>query len=615
MNIECKELEQFLFLVLDTMRRRRGLTDAELAKIMQDYIPSDSESEVDNENSDDSDYRVHTTAHDISSSESDDNSDSNDTNLYNVQATQQMSSDGSGSSKSCFPKIVWRKEPNNLTLQSFTHPCGAADFVKDMHNPEAIDLFSIFITEEILENIVFQTNLYAEQMYQTNGKPYKATSITEIKAFIGINILMGIKKLPSYRDYWSTAPDMQDPYISQLMTVNRFGWLLSNLHIADNRNTPKRSDPDFDKLYKLRPLISDLGKNFESAFLPSEIVAIDESMIKFKGRSSLKQYLPKKPTKRGYKVWILADKSGYCWKFEIYTGKKNNVVERQLGARVVTTLTNDLIGKNHRVFFDNYFTNPDLLLELLNKQIYACGTVNPTRKNLPKLCDDKKMTQGDYDWATSQTGLVAMKWKDKKCVHLLSNFHDPNSLTDVERRQKDGTVKSVKCPSAIQDYNQNMNCVDKLDQLKGSYEIDRKSHKWWHRIFWYLIDLSVVNAYIVHQDLGLPQIKLKDFRRSISQSLVTDAFVTGRRKSLHKKRKLSQSPSTSVQLKKHKPFVPKLVRIENSAHQPMRSTRRRCAHCSTKKHAKRTDWICSICQVPLCLGKTKNCFQIFHSDA
>ncbi len=33
----------------------------------------------------------------------------------------------------------------------------------------------------------------------------------------------------------------------------------------------------------------------------SENVSIDESMIKFKGRSSLKQYLPKKPIKEDLK--------------------------------------------------------------------------------------------------------------------------------------------------------------------------------------------------------------------------------------------------------------------------------------------------------------------------
>ena len=50
-------------------------------------------------------------------------------------------------------------------------------------------------------------------------------------------------------------------------------------------------------------------------------VAIDEAMVAFKGRSSIKQYMPMKPVKRGYKIWCLCDShNGYLWNFEVYTG-------------------------------------------------------------------------------------------------------------------------------------------------------------------------------------------------------------------------------------------------------------------------------------------------------
>lgn len=31
--------------------------------------------------------------------------------------------------------------------------------------------------------------------------------------------------------------------------------------------------------------------------------AVDEAIVPFKGQFSLKQYMPKKPVKRGFKVW------------------------------------------------------------------------------------------------------------------------------------------------------------------------------------------------------------------------------------------------------------------------------------------------------------------------
>ncbi len=57
--------------------------------------------------------------------------------------------------------------------------------------------------------------------------------------------------------------------------------------------------------------------------VPGKELAADEAMIKFQGRSSLKQYMPKKPIKRGMKVWVLGDSSnGYFCRLDIYTGKK-----------------------------------------------------------------------------------------------------------------------------------------------------------------------------------------------------------------------------------------------------------------------------------------------------
>lgn len=88
-------------------------------------------------------------------------------------------------------------------------------------------------------------------------------------------------------------------------------------------NTPVRSS-DHDKLHKVRPLIEKINANAKKAYSYSEALSIDESMIPFKGRSTLKQYMPMKPIKRGYKVWCIADhRTGYIYGFDIYTGLYN----------------------------------------------------------------------------------------------------------------------------------------------------------------------------------------------------------------------------------------------------------------------------------------------------
>ena len=120
-------------------------------------------------------------------------------------------------------------------------------------------------------------------------------------AFIALNFVMGVRKLPSYKDCWSSHPMLRDPHISDVMFLKKFQWLLANFHLNDNNQMPSRGDKNFDKLYKVRPF-HNLNEQFLKSYKPTECQSIDESMIKFKGRSSFKQCIPKKPIKREYKV-------------------------------------------------------------------------------------------------------------------------------------------------------------------------------------------------------------------------------------------------------------------------------------------------------------------------
>ena len=62
-------------------------------------------------------------------------------------------------------------------------------------------------------------------------------------------------------------------------------------------------------------------------------------MIPFKGRSSMKQYMPKKPVKRGFKIWMRADAvNGYVSELDVYVGKKKNKVQTGLDRTVVENL-------------------------------------------------------------------------------------------------------------------------------------------------------------------------------------------------------------------------------------------------------------------------------------
>ncbi|CAG5054386.1 unnamed protein product [Parnassius apollo] len=140
---------------------------------------------------------------------------------------------------------------------------------------------------------------------------------------------MGIHVLPNISLNWSSDPMFRVAEIANVMTVKRFKKVLANLHLNDNSQVPKRGEEGYDKLYKIRPMIKILNTAFQSGGVCSSSQSIDECMIKFKGRSTLKQYMPKKPIKRGFKVWSRCDSlTGYLYQFEIYTGKNMTPLQR-----------------------------------------------------------------------------------------------------------------------------------------------------------------------------------------------------------------------------------------------------------------------------------------------
>ncbi|XP_030751366.1 piggyBac transposable element-derived protein 4-like [Sitophilus oryzae] len=193
-------------------------------------------------------------------------------------------------------------------------------------------------------------------------------------------------------------------------------------------------------------------------------------------------------------------------------------------------MLNGLENKEHIVYFDNFFNSTELLEDLKKKLIHACGTVNPSRKTLPVFKPDRKLKRGEFEVFSNPSRIVAFKWRDKRSVYLLSNFHSPFGTTEVNRKEKNGTTTKVRCPQALSDYNANMNFVDKFDQNLNLYKINRKSKKWWHRIFFYFLDAAVVNAFVLYKELHSPKISMKEFRRSVSQGLVADLVIKNKRK-------------------------------------------------------------------------------------
>ena len=254
-------------------------------------------------------------------------------------------------------------------------------------------VFKLFYTPQLVLEITRQTNSYAEEvMGPAKFSEWTPVTPSELEAYMGFNFLMGLNPKPSIPDYWRRDTIYHYPPIADRISRDRYHDISRYLHFVDNTTLSPPQTPGYDHLGKIRPLLDYLHSRFQSVYIPGRELAVDEAMIKFLGRSSLKQYMPNKPVKRGIKVWVLADSSnGYFSRLEVYTGKKGAAVEKGLGARVVKDLTRDFQRRWHRVYFDNYFTSKALLCELEEVGVYGCGTCRVDRKRFPQRLKRPKL--------------------------------------------------------------------------------------------------------------------------------------------------------------------------------------------------------------------------------
>jgi hypothetical protein len=58
---------------------------------------------------------------------------------------------------------------------------------------------------------------------------------------------MELKKCLSYKNYWSLDADIPNKYMSNIMTRNRFSWLLEYIHLNDNSEMPNIGEEGYDK--------------------------------------------------------------------------------------------------------------------------------------------------------------------------------------------------------------------------------------------------------------------------------------------------------------------------------------------------------------------------------
>ena len=437
--------------------------------------------------------------------------------------------------------LKWTRSIRTIKIKPFTGP-NPGPTLSLSSDASPLHYFYQLFPEGIFKLMAKSTNKYVPIYEQAKKKTNPKFNVgdfyadeDDIKAYLGIRMIMAINPLPSISDYWSTDPALRNSYIADTMSRNSFNDIQRYFHINDptkdpTRITSKKKAKELLKenpLYKVQPLIEAIRENSSAKYHLHRDISVDEAMIKFTGQHWCVVGAPNKPAKRGFKIFCLCDGStGYLKDFQLYQRRKKEI---GLTQRVCENLVEDIHTRNHILYIDKFYTSIDLAKSLLEKGMYICGSFNAGRKNFPTdLKPNKKVSKkkdpvrslqrGDSLARQSTCGTMnAVAWMDSAVVLNLSTCFDVRK-GEVQRniRQEEGEWKkrTLQCPEPIQEFNKYMGGVDQHDHLRSSYSLQRMSSKWWLYFAWFGIDIALINGYILCTEDG-KKITHKNFQMQV----------------------------------------------------------------------------------------------------
>lgn len=197
-------------------------------------------------------------------------------------------------------------------------------------NSSIVETFLKMFPKSMFMFIAECTNERLQILSEKKGENIKPTDQYEIMVVIGCLLVMSFNRVPHMYMYWSNNKSLRNETIANAISRERFSLLHSKLYF----NHPVKP-VGAEKTYYMSELIECLLYTFNRWRTEATFQSIDEFMVKFKGRTVMKQFMPKKPVPRGMKGFARADAStGYVYNLKLYSGKDGVRRENALGQRV-----------------------------------------------------------------------------------------------------------------------------------------------------------------------------------------------------------------------------------------------------------------------------------------
>ncbi|XP_052739767.1 piggyBac transposable element-derived protein 4-like [Bicyclus anynana] len=483
-----------------------------------------------------------------------------------------------------------------------------------LSHSSAYDAFRSFWGDDILDQIVTETNRYATKIvsssFQSNWSP---TNSHEILCLFSFWMMLGIIKMPTITSCFSGDPLMRTEVFRRIFTRRRYEILIKALNFTDSDPSINDSNPsntgvaNLDRLHHLRPIITHLNSKFQSNYILDKDICIDQRLTLWKGKSR------SKAAKFGIKTFELCESTtGYLWSFIVYTGKQSGMDVEQLpgvlkSTAIVKKLIGPLLNKGYRLFVDNCYNSPLLARYLKLNGTDCVGTLRSSRADVPVVINKASLKKGEYI-ARHSGDVSILSWQDKKRVTMISTCHGSSTaLPTVSSRPKSRPIPFK--PQMVLDYNKFMRGVDLKDQMLEPYLLQRKrGPKWFIKLFKRFLNISVLNARILLQSSTQKHQHHLAFRLQLVDSILSKhlAFCPKGRAKIPVTAQRT-NPGRYI-VSTHWPVFhePTAGSTARNRHHIMR-----CVVClSEGRKSQRSRYRCESCDVALCV---ENCFKAYHT--
>ncbi|XP_046684986.1 piggyBac transposable element-derived protein 4-like [Homalodisca vitripennis] len=378
-----------------------------------------------------------------------------------------------------------------------------------------IDYFRLLLDDIFLENVIKFSNAYAFEVFKKpdltpNSRINKWKDITmdELLHFIGLLLHTGTIRLNRLQDYWKTDKLFSLQVFRHVMSRDRFLNILRCLYFH-NPNHQEETSMD-----KIKFVVGHFNNKMNDIYYPQKELSLDEAMILWRGRLHFRQYIKGKRHKYGVKLYSLTEHSGLILKFHVYGGSSDlEVGGKGHTEKVVLYLLQEKLNNGHSIFMDNFYNSYLLASKLLARNTYCTGTLRLDRKNVPNDIQSAKLKRGETVARYGNSVMIG-KWRDKRVVTYISTEFE-NEMVDFITKHK----TTLKKPLPIIQYNAYMSGVDRADQLLSYYPCERKTMRWYKKIFIHILQMMLLNAHNLHNKYQR-KINFYKFRLEVIRSLL-----------------------------------------------------------------------------------------------